>query len=59
MSDINKLDEQAVAARRAFLKKAGKAAVVAPAVAMLLSADVKPAAAIIGPYTQIIYQGPT
>lgn len=54
MSDINKLDEQAIAARRAFLKKAGKAAVVAPAVAMLLSADIKPAAAVTS-YTQITY----
>lgn len=45
MSEMKKLDEKAIAARRAFLKKAGKAAVVAPAVAMLLSADIKPAAA--------------
>jgi len=54
MSEITKLDEQAVAARRAFLKKAGKAAVVAPAVAMLLSAESKPAGAQVL-YTQIIY----
>jgi hypothetical protein len=45
MFEMKKLDEQGIAARRDFLKKAGKAAVVAPAVAMLLSADMKPAAA--------------
>lgn len=51
---MKQLDEQALAARRAFLKKAGKAAVVAPAVAMLLSAESKPASAEVI-YTQIIY----
>jgi hypothetical protein len=39
MSETKHLDDQAIAARRAFLKKAGKAAVVTPAIAMLLSAE--------------------
>jgi hypothetical protein len=46
MSLEKHLDKNAIEARRTFLKKAGKAAVVAPAIATLLSAaDVKPAAA--------------
>jgi hypothetical protein len=45
--DEKKINEQEVAQaeRRAFLKKAGKAAVVAPAAAILLSAGTKPASA--------------
>jgi hypothetical protein len=41
MSNTKHLNEQAIAQRRAFLKRVGKAAVVAPAVAMLLSAETK------------------
>ena len=37
--DERKLDEQKIKERREFLKKAGKAAVTVPAVALLLSAS--------------------
>ena len=40
------LDEQKIADRREFLKKAGKAAVLAPAVALLLKATSMPAHAL-------------
>jgi hypothetical protein len=39
-------DEQKIAERREFLKKAGKAAVTVPAVALLLSATDKRAVAV-------------
>ncbi len=47
MSDSNRTEEVTaeVTARRAFLRQAGKAAVTAPAVALLLAASAKPAAA--------------
>lgn len=45
-------DENVVEERREFLKSAGKVAITAPAVALLLSANIKPASAIslYGPY---------
>jgi len=47
MSDSNRTHEviAETTARRAFLREAGKAAVTAPAVALLLAASAKPAAA--------------
>jgi hypothetical protein len=47
MSDTKhtNLSKSEATARRAFLKTAGKAAVTAPAVALLLAASTKPAAA--------------
>ncbi|MBT5051284.1 MAG: hypothetical protein HOM58_22505 [Rhodospirillaceae bacterium] len=39
-------DEDVVEERREFLKSAGKVAITAPAVALLLSANVKPASAV-------------
>jgi len=41
-----KLDEQKIAERREFLKKAGKVAITVPAVTLLLSAASKPAHAV-------------
>jgi hypothetical protein len=38
-----KLDDRRIEERREFLKKAGKAAITAPAVALLLNAASKPA----------------
>jgi hypothetical protein len=43
------LDRQALEARRAFLRTAGRAAITAPAVTLLLAATAKPAAAAYGP----------
>ena len=40
-----KIDEQKIAERREFLKKAGKAAITVPAVALLLNATNVPAQA--------------
>ena len=46
MSETNQLTSQAeTTARREFLGRLGKAAVTAPAVALLLTASAKPAAA--------------
>jgi len=46
MAEMNSdLDSKALEERRAFLRKAGRAAITAPAVTLLLSAASKPAAA--------------
>lgn len=51
MSDPKIRDELNLAARRAFLKRTGKAAFVAPAIALLLSAE-KASATPLPLYTQ-------
>jgi len=45
--DERKLNEQKIAERREFLKKAGKVAVTVPAVALLLNASSMPQAAAV------------
>ena len=44
-ANLATIEEAAIKERRKFLKKAGKAALTAPAVALLLSVDSKPASA--------------
>ncbi len=54
MNKENELDrDEAEKERREFLKKVGTAAAVAPAVALLLSANAKPAAAGGNNYVEI------
>jgi hypothetical protein len=51
--DEGEISEVELEARRAFVKTAAKAAVVAPVVTLLLNAATKPA------YAQSLYQAPT